>query len=75
MEAIGSASFLLVLRPPEDDAPGVPAGIRASDARWSLEVPLDRGARLWRWCQRQRGLGGPRLGSASPHRPVCPSLG
>ena len=31
MEAIGSASFLVVLRPPEDDAPGVPAGIRASD--------------------------------------------
>ena len=44
MEAIGSASFLVVLRPPEDDAPGVPAGICASDGRRSSEVPLNREA-------------------------------
>ena len=46
MEAIGSASFLVVLRPPEDDAPGVPARICTSDGRRSLEVPLNRGARV-----------------------------
>ena len=44
MEAIGSASFLVILRPPEDDALGVPAGIRASDGRRSSEVLLNRGA-------------------------------
>ena len=44
MEAIGSTSFLVVLRPPEDDALGVPTGIRASDGLRTSEVPLNRKA-------------------------------
>ena len=46
MEAIGSASFLVVVRPPEDDAPGVPAGICAPDGRRTSKVPLNREARV-----------------------------